>query len=195
MALIDIQLPNSLAKALRLPQKSPQRQQLKILKRLLKKARFTEFGQRYRFDEISLNKHVGKKFQELVPVFDYNKIYAEWWHKTLEGYADVCWPGKIKYYALSSGTSEAGSKYIPITNDLLRGNRITMVRQLLTLRTYRDIPVKSLSKGWLMIGGTTDLQKGPGYYSGDLSGITAKKVPFWFSPFYKPGKKIARTKD
>jgi len=195
MALIDIQLPNSLAKALRLPQKSPRGQQLKILKKLLKKARFTEFGQQYRFDEILLNKHAGKKFQDLVPVFDYNKIYTEWWHKTLEGYADVCWPGKIKYYALSSGTSEAGSKYIPITNDLLRGNRITMVRQLLTLRTYKGIPRKSLSKGWLMIGGTTDLQKGPGYYSGDLSGITAKKVPFWFSPFYKPGKKIARTKD
>jgi hypothetical protein len=46
-----------------------------------------------------------------------------------------------------------------------------------------------------MLGGSTDLQKGPGYYAGDLSGITAKKVPFWFSPFYKPGKKIARTRD
>ena len=113
MALIDIQLPNSLAKALRLPQKSPRRQQLKVLKKLLKKARFTEFGQQYRFDEILLSRHLGKKFQELVPVFDYNKIYSQWWHRTLEGHADVCWPGKIKYYALSSGTSEAGSKFIP----------------------------------------------------------------------------------
>ncbi|HVM87371.1 MAG TPA: GH3 auxin-responsive promoter family protein [Puia sp.] len=195
MALIDIQLPNTLAKALRLPQKSPRRQQMKVLKKLLKKARFTEFGQQYRFDEILLSRHAGKKFQELVPVFDYNKIYNEWWNKTLQGHSNVCWPGKIKYYALSSGTSEAGSKYIPVTNDLLRGNRITMIRQLLTLRTYHDIPVKSIGKGWLMIGGSTDLQKGPGYYAGDLSGITARKVPFWFQPFYKPGKKIARTKD
>jgi hypothetical protein len=68
-----------------------------------------------------------------------------------------------------------------------------MVRQLLSLRNYQDIPVKSIGKGWLMIGGSTDLQKGPGYYEGDLSGISAKKVPFWFSPFYKPGKKIAKT--
>lgn len=195
MALIDIQLPNSLARALRLPKKSPRRQQVKVLKKLLKKARFTEFGQQYRFDEILLSKHAGKKFQEIVPVFDYNKIYNAWWHKTLEGTPDVCWPGKIKYYALSSGTSEAASKYIPITNDLLRGNRIVMVKQLLTLRTYQNIPVKSIGKGWLMIGGSSDLQKGPGYYSGDLSGITARKVPFWFQPFYKPGKKIARTKD
>jgi hypothetical protein len=166
-----------------------------VLKKLLKKARFTEFGQKYRFDEILLSKHAGKKFQQLVPTYDYNKIYTEWWHKTLEGKRDICWPGKIKYFALSSGTSESASKYLPITNDLMRGNRIVMIKQLLSLRTYHDIPVKSIGKGWLMLGGSTDLQKGPGYYAGDLSGITAKKVPFWFSPFYKPGKKIARTRD
>jgi hypothetical protein len=33
------------------------------------------------------------------------------------------------------------------------------------------------------------LQKGPGYFAGDLSGITAKKAPFWFSPFYKPERR------
>ena len=195
MALIDVQLPNSLARALRLPKKSPRRQQLKVLKKLLKKARFTEFGQQYHFDGILLNRHIVKSFQENVPVHDYNKIHSEWWYKTLEGKPDICWPGKIKYYALSSGTSESASKYIPITNDLLRGNRIVMVKQLLTLRNYQDINVKSIGKGWLMIGGSTDLNKGPGYYEGDLSGISARKVPFWFSPFYKPGKKIAKTRD
>src|SRR4249919_2498732 len=195
MALIDVQLPNSLARALRLPAKSPRRQQIRVLKKLLKKARFTEFGQKYRFDEILLSRHLGKKFQELVPTYDYDKIYSEWWHKTLEGKPDICWPGKIKYFALSSGTSGASSKYIPITNDLMRGNRIVMVKQLLTLRNYSDIPWKSVGKSWVMLGGSTDLQKGPGYYAGDLSGISARKVPFWFSPFYKPGKKIAKTRD
>jgi hypothetical protein len=195
MALFEISLPASIAKALRLPVKSPRRQQLKVLRKLLKKARFTEFGQTYRFDEILLSRHPGKKFQQTVPSYDYTKIHKDWWHKTLEGHSDICWPGKIKYYALSSGTSEAASKYLPITNDLLRGNRVVMIKQLFTLRTYHDISVKSIGKGWLMIGGSTDLQKGPGYYAGDLSGITAKKVPFWFTPFYKPGKKIAQTKD
>jgi hypothetical protein len=195
MALIDISLPPSIAKALRLPARSPRRQQLRVLRKILKKARFTEFGQTYRFDEILLSKHAGKKFQQLVPIYDYNTIHDAWWHKSLEGRSDICWPGKIKFFALSSGTSESASKYIPITNDLMRGNRIVMIKQLLSLRTYHDIPVKSIGKGWLMLGGSTDLQKGPGYYAGDLSGITAKKVPFWFSPFYKPGKKIARTKD
>ena len=195
MALIHFYLPKTVARALRLPADSPRRQQIKVLKKLLKKARFTEFGQQYLFDEILFSKHPGKRFQELVPASNYNKIYKDWWHKTLEGKPDVCWPDKIKYYALSSGTSESASKYIPVTKDLLRGNRIVMIKQLLSLRTYEDIPVRAVSKGWLMIGGSTSLQKGRGYYAGDLSGITAKKVPFWFSPFYKPGKKIAKEKD
>ena len=195
MSLLDIKLPNTILKALRLPQNNPLRQPITVLKKLLRKARFTEFGQQYLFDEILLSKHPGKKFQELVPTFNYNKIYRDWWHKTLEGKPDICWPGKIKYYALSSGTSESASKYIPITSDLLRGNKIVMIKQLLSLRTYEDIPYSSISKGWLTLGGSTDLQKEAGYYAGDLSGITVKKSPFWFQPFYKPGKKIAREKD
>ena len=195
MSLFEISLPDTLARALRLPVKSLRRQQIKVLKKLLKKSRFTEFGQQYRFDEILLSKHPEKKFQELVPTFNYDKIYKQWWYRAVEGMPDVCWPGKVKYFALSSGTSESASKYIPITNDLMSGNRIVMIKQLLTLRNYTNIPVRSIGKGWLMIGGSTDLQKGTGYYAGDLSGITAKKLPFWFTPFYKPGKKIARQKD
>ena len=66
MAFIDIKLPASIARALNLPVSDPRRQQLKVLKKLLKKARFTEFGQQYRFDEILLSRHPGKKFQQLV---------------------------------------------------------------------------------------------------------------------------------
>lgn len=195
MAIFDIKLPITIAKALRLPENNPRRQQLRVLKKLLRKARFTEFGQQYRFDEILMSKHPGKKFQELVPTFNYNKIYSEWWHKTLEGKPDVCWPQKIKYYALSSGTSEAASKFIPITNDLLKGNKMVMIKQLFSLAKYEDVPFGSIGKGWLTLGGSTDLQKNAGYYAGDLSGITQKKAPFWFQPFYKPGKKIAKEKD
>ena len=161
----------------------------------MRKARFTEFGQQYRFDEILLSKHPGKKFQELVPTFNYSSIYKDWWHKTIEGKPDICWPGKIRYYALSSGTSEAASKYLPITNELLSGNKIVMIKQLLSLRTYENIPYSSISKGWLTLAGSTELQQGAGYYAGDLSGITVKKAPFWLQPIYKPGKKIAKQKD
>ena len=196
MAIFDIKLPERILKALHLPENNPRGQQLRVLKKLLRKARFTEFGQEFHFDDILVSKHPGKKFQELVPTYNYSSIYSAWWHKTLDGVPDVCWPGKIKYYALSSGTSEAASKYIPITNDLLRGNKVVMIKQLLSLRHYEHLPMGSIGKGWLTLGGSTDLQKkSAGYYAGDLSGITAKKAPFWFQPFYKPGRKIAKEKD
>ena len=195
MPIFEINLPKSLTKALGIPPRSPRRAQLRVLKKLLRRARYTAFGQKNNFDQILLSKHVGKKFQEVVPTYNYNKIYNEWWHQSLEGMPDICWPGKIKYFALSSGTSEAASKFIPITNDLLKGNKIIMIKQLISLFGYHDIQKSSIGRGMLTLGGSTDLQKGPGYYAGDLSGITAKKAPFWFQPFYKPGKKIAKEKD
>jgi len=194
--IFDFKLPKAIAGALRLTDNDPRSQQLRVLKRLLKKARFTAFGQQYRFDEILLSKHIGKKYQELVPVHDYNKIYEEWWQKTLDGVPDVAWPGKIKYYALSSGTSEAASKYIPVTKDMLRSNRINYIRQLISLISYQKLPRNAVTKDFLMLGGATDLQKGKaGWYAGDLSGILMKNRPFWFQTFYKPGGRIARIKD
>ena len=195
MAIIDIKLPKTIATALRLPVSTPRRQQLRVLKKLLKKARFTEFGQTYMFDEILLSKHPGKKFQQLVPASNYNKMYDGWWHKAKAGATDVTWPGKIKYFALSSGTSDAASKYIPITRDLIRSNTITSIKQLISLTKYEDVPKRAVGKGWLMLGGSTQLQKGPTYYAGDLSGIQQKNIPFWFQRLYKPGKKIAKEKD
>lgn len=169
---------------------------MRVLKKLLKKARFTEFGQYYRFDEALLSKSPAKSFQEQVPVHDYSKIYEEWWKKTLDGVSDVAWPGKIKYYALSSGTSEAASKYIPVTRDMLRSNTVNYLRQLLSLLSYQEANKKAITKGFLMIGGATDLKKGKaGWFAGDLSGILAKKRPFWFQSFYKPGGRIAAMSD
>ena len=195
MPIFEINLPKSIQKALGIPPRSPKRAQLRVLKKLLRRARYTAFGQEFHFDKILLGRRPDKVFQESVPAYNYNKIYKDWWHLTLEGKSDICWPGKIKYFALSSGTSESASKYIPITNDLLRGNKVIMIKQLISLFNYRDVSFSSMSKGWLTLGGSTDLQKGAGYYAGDLSGITAKKAPIWFQPFYKPGKKIAKERD
>ena len=194
--IIDIKIPRAISAALRLPVNDPKRQQLRVLKKLLKKSRFTEFGQKYRFDDILLGKNIARQFQENVPVHDYNKIYAEWWQKTLDGIPDVAWPGKIKYYALSSGTSESASKYIPVTKDMLRSNQVNYLRQMISLIGYEHLPRNAITKGFLMLGGATDLKKGKaGWYAGDLSGILAKNRPFWFQTFYKPGGRIARIQD
>jgi hypothetical protein len=197
MAIIDLKLPKSIARILNFTIGDPRRQQLKVLKKLLHTARFTQFGQAYKFDEILMSRHRGKKFQQLVPTFDYSKLYGEWWHKAVEGTPDVCWPGVIKYFALSSGTSEAASKYIPITKELIRSNSITSLRQIISLAKYEDVPKSAIGKGWLILGGSTQLQKGATFYAGDLSGIQQKNIPFWVQGLglYKPGKKIAKEKD
>jgi hypothetical protein len=178
-----------------LSSKTIREEQDRVLKKLIRKAKSTSFGRNYQFEALLNENNIAAAFATSVPTFNYNRIYKEWWSKSINGESDVCWPGKIQYYALSSGTSEAASKYIPITKELLAGNKNIMVRQLLTLMHYKNIPYSSIAKGWLTIGGSTDLQKGNGYYAGDLSGITAKKAPLWFRPFYKPGKKIAKEKD
>jgi GH3 auxin-responsive promoter len=197
MPIFDIKLPASIARALNLPVSDARRQQIRVLKKLMRKARFTQFGQHYRFDEILLSKHIGKKYQQLVPACNYNKIFDAWWYKAKDGASDVCWPGKIKYFALSSGTSDATSKFIPITKELIRSNTITSFKQLLSLSKYENVPKSAIGKGWLMLGGSTQLQKGPSYFAGDLSGIQQKNIPFWFQGLglYKPGKKIAKVKN
>jgi hypothetical protein len=160
----------------------------------------TAFAKAYDFNEIlkAFRKNDNKSFYEAykkhVPIFDYDKINAEWWHLAREGTHNVCWPGKIKYFALSSGTSGAPSKYIPITKDMVKSIRKTSMRQILSLSRY-DLPDKFFSKGILAVGGSTDLRRSGHYFEGDLSGITASQIPFWFQHFYKPGKRISKTSD
>jgi glycosyltransferase involved in cell wall biosynthesis len=194
--LIDIKLPTVLAKALQLPKNSPRNQQIRELKRLLKKAKDTEFGKKYKFDEILNSKHPGLRFKELVPTHDYNNIFNNWWSQTLNGTPNITWPGKYDYYALSSGTSEAASKYIPLTKEMLKSHKISMAKQYLSLLGYKNLPLNAVGKSMLMIGGTTDLQKGEaGWLAGDLSGILARTKPFWIEGIYKPGKKVAAIPD
>jgi len=181
--------------------KSPFEYQRKELKKLIKKAKNTQFGSNYDFGEIleSFNAENNPElfyeyYRSRVPVFNYTKIFNEWWHKSKAGEEDVCWPGKVKYFALSSGTSDASTKHIPITKDMIKSNKKTSLREFLSLVNYK-LPRSLFGKGILMLGGSIDLNKVDHYYEGDLSGIQVSKMPRWFVPFYKPGKKIARTKD
>ncbi|WP_436517223.1 GH3 family domain-containing protein [Ekhidna sp. To15] len=178
---------------------SPLELQKQELRNLLIQCQTTKFGQTHSFDGILTSFKSGKddfyeSFAANVPIHDYDKIYQNWWHMAKEGQGDVCWPGKIKYFALSSGTSGASSKYIPITRDMVKSIRKTSMRQILTMSKY-DLPASLFSKGILMLGGSTDLKRSGHYFEGDLSGITAAQIPFWFQHFYKPGKRIAKTKD
>lgn len=170
--------------------------QVEELRKLLRKAQNTEFGQTYRFSEIlqCRDEEIIKKYQDTVPVFDYNSMFQSWWNKSLNGDADISWPGKVKHFALSSGTSEASSKYIPVTQDMVKQIRKTGIREALSLAHY-DLPKEFYTKGVLMLGGSTHLDYNGVYYEGDLSGINTGKLPFWFQRYYYPGRKISREKD
>lgn len=168
--------------------------QRKVLKRLLQKASYTAFGEYYKFTDILKEKNFLKAFKERVPIHDYNSIYKQWWYRSLNGESYVTWPFKVKYFALSSGTSEASSKYIPVTNAMLRSIKKTSMRQLFSLAQY-DFPKEFYEKGILMLGGSTHLNFNGTYYEGDLSGITTGNLPFYFQHHYKPGKRISKERD
>jgi hypothetical protein len=172
----------------------PVKAQQKQLAKLLRKAQFTAFGEHYKFNLILTADNIEKAFKKAVPVHDYKSIYKRWWYRLLNRETYVTWPGKVKYFALSSGTSEASSKYIPVTSEMLRSIKKASLRQLVSMVKY-DFPLDFYEKGILMIGGSTHLQYNGNYYEGDLSGITAGNIPFWFQHFYKPGRKISKASD
>lgn len=179
---------------IKFPLLKPNRQQELVLRKLLRIARETQFGKHYQFEKLLSTEHVAKTFSETIPIFDYNKIHNEWWYKMHNGMNDVTWPGEIKYFALSSGTSEASSKYIPVSNDMLKAMRKASFKQIYTLAHY-NLPSNLFEKGILMLGGSTHLNYNGKYFAGDLSGINASKIPFWFQHFYKPGPEIAQEKE
>ncbi len=163
------------------------------LRQLIDKAKYTEFGMQNHFAELVSSPDFLKKFQQNVPVYDYERLFSEYWHKLLEGKEDVTWPGKVKYFGLTSGTSNDASKRVPLTRDMIRSIRRVGIRQLLSLAEL-DLPPYYFEKSVLMLGGSTTLVKMEKYFEGDLSGIMASRLPFWFNRFYKPGV-IAKEKD
>jgi hypothetical protein len=173
---------------------NPVTAQKRQLTKLIRKSQFTAIGEHYGFSKLLQSKNITEEFAETVPMHDYQSMYKRWWYRALNGESYVAWPGKVRYFALSSGTSEASSKYIPITNDMLKGIKQVTLRQLISTTKF-DFPLDFYEKGILMIGGSTHLQYNGTYYEGDLSGITAGNIPFWFQHFYRPGRRISKTHD
>lgn len=165
--------------------------QRNVLKKLLNRASSTAFGQQYQFDSITKSTDFIKVFQETVPLHDYDKIFDEWWHRLLRGEANICWPGKVAYFGLSSGTAGDSSKYVPVTDDMLKSMRrasANVFRGSLKL----NFPVSFYGRQFLFLGGCTKLKEENGLYFGDISGInTAIGVPSWLEDITKPGKAIS----
>jgi hypothetical protein len=130
---------------------SPLELQKDELRRLLFDARNTEFGTHYGFKGILSSFRKGytdfyQSFRSVVPLHDYNKMHREWWQFSLQGAKHISWPGRTKYFALSSGTSEASSKYIPVTREMTKAIQRTSIRQIVSLSRY-ELPSHFLEGG------------------------------------------------
>ena len=145
---------------------NPVKAQKAVLKLLLKKARLTAFGRRYKFGEILESKNPIKSFQENVPYHDYDKIYEEYWKYLLEGHQNVTWPGGQKFFALSSGTT-SNKKSIPVTDDMISAIKNSGLQQVMSLRNF-DLPSGFFEKQILMLGSSTHLIKAEDHEEGEI---------------------------
>lgn len=166
----------------------------KALARLLKKASGTAIGRHYGFSEIVKSSDPLAEYAKRLPVFTYNQFHDRWLHKAIDNQPNVIWPGRIKHFALTSGTSGAPSKKVPVSSDMITAIRTTSIRQMLSMYDL-NMPKEFYQKQLLILGGSAKLNRVGYHLEGDLSGILASRVPRWFYRFRKPTKKVAAIKD
>lgn len=176
------------------PERDPVVEQLKVLRQLLDTARDTAFGRAYGFVHLLDQEDLPAAFARTVPIHDYERINEIWWDRIHTGEADVTWPGKPPYFALSSGTTGSESKRIPVTEDMLASIRKAGIHQFSALKNF-DLPADFFERDIMMLGSSTNLKEQNGHLEGEISGISASNIPFWFKGFYKPGEEIARIDD
>lgn len=161
---------------------------------LLDQAKVTNFGLAHSFSEILKTIDVVEQFQNKVPITNYEEFYINWLSATILGKNNNTWRGKIKYFALSSGTTGSPSKRIPISVEMIRSFQKTSMNQLTMLHEL-NLPDTFFSSSMLAVGGSTQLSKKDKHIEGDLSGILKKHTSIFALPFTKPGKRISSIKD
>jgi GH3 auxin-responsive promoter len=158
---------------------------------LIAKAKDTDFGRAHNFNTI---KSV-KDYQAQVPLRSYEQFWDQYWSKSFPKLNNCTWPGLIPFFAVSSGTSSGATKYIPFTNEMQKSN--TKAGTDLLVYHLDNCPNSKIFAGKsFMLGGSTDLvEQAPGIYSGDLSGIAVKTLPWWAKQRYFPDQRLALLKN
>jgi hypothetical protein len=174
------------------------------LLRLVRKARHTQFGRDHDFARI----RTVADYQQRVPLRDYEAFWSRYWSAAYPHLQGVTWPGRVPYFALSSGTTSGSTKYIPISREMLASNQRAALTALALFLAHR--PGTPLLTGRLFfLGGSTDLveQKplSPGaarsvsgaapILAGDLSGIVAREASPFLRPFTFPPSDLALLSD
>ena len=167
--------------------KYPLEVQHELFERLILMARYTEFGLKYNFDDISTY----DDFRKQVPLQEYEDI-EPWVDRLIAGEQNLLWPTETKWFAKSSGTTSSRSKLIPVSRESLEECHYKGGKDLLAIY-YDAIPNRKLYNGkHLIIGGSAQINPlSYDSYYGDLSAIIVKNLPWWAELRRTPSKEIA----
>jgi hypothetical protein len=178
-------------RARRLARLDPAAEQQAQLARLVMAAGATRFGRDHAFGAV----RSPADFQRAVPLRKYDDFWRDYWRAAFPVLDGVSWPGRIPYFAVTSGTTGDVTKYIPVSRAMVRSNKRAALD--LVVHHIANRPATRLFGGPnFILGGSTDLTaRAPGIYSGDLSGIAIKTMPWWARPRSFPPLDLALIAD
>jgi len=164
----------------------PHEVQRKVLLRILDRAKHTEIGRNCRFGEI----RSWGDFSSRVPVRDYELI-KPFIDRMMHGEKDVLWPGRIKYFSKSSGTTSDKSKFIPVSYENLYYSHLRGARDTSAF-FYDQRPNTKLlwGKNLVMGGSMSPFPDYPKTMRGDVSAILNSHAPWYSRPFLTPGPEV-----
>ena len=171
--------------------KYPDETQKETLYKLLAKAASTEWGKKYSYSSITSL----KEYQSRFPVQTYEEIipYVE---RLRKGEANLLWPGEIKWFAKSSGTTSTKSKFIPMSREALEDCHYRAGKDILIIYTMQRPETRIFSGKSLTLGGSHKMnQFSTDSLYGDLSAILIENAPFWVDIIRTPKQKIALLED
>ncbi|GGF10060.1 hypothetical protein GCM10010984_29030 [Chishuiella changwenlii] len=170
--------------------KDPIGTQERVLFENIKKAKTTIYGKEFHFDEI---KKV-HKFQKRVPAVFYED-FQHYIELARKGEKDVTWHGKIKWFAKSSGTTNAKSKFIPISKESLEDCHYAAGKTMFALYLNAFPETEIFMCKNLRIGGSSELYQKYDTRFGDLSAILIDNLPFYAEMKNIPNREISLMSD
>lgn len=169
----------------------PQETQNALLENLLWKGQKTVFGKEHRFDTI----HDYTSFSNSIDVHDYDDIKA-YIFRAMHGEPDVLWPGVVKWFSKSSGTTNDKSKFIPVTHENLYGCHIKGTWDTMNLYYHNRSQAKQFQYKSMIMGGS--LQAFPAHPDtviGDVSAIMIDNMPAIGRRFFAIDRETALLSD
>lgn len=167
--------------------KNPIETQQQVLDELLQTARYTEWGTRYGYGQIK----TAKEYAEQVPVSTYEDLFP-YIERVLKGEPNVLWPTSTEWFSKSSGTTNARSKYIPVSAESLEDCHYKGGKDLLTLVAHNRPETTVFDGKGLSIGGTLHPNPyNPDTKAGDISAIIVNNLPGWAQFLRTPPLEIA----